>query len=324
MLFLRPTDKFHDFLHETEERISLYFPATSRRIYDFSLRPIGEFSDFFHATEEWISRLSSRPTHEFCDCIFETDWRISRYLSWKPETNFCNIFLQPIDELGNFSLQATNEFGEFFSCRRRMNFEIFSRDRLMNLANFCDRLTNFVIFLMKPKSGFRFFFLMIDWIILRFFLRIPQTNFSIFSYDRLTNFPSPIDLTYCALSTLRQNNEIRDNFLATEWRNLGFFSRNGLSNYAIFSWQFGKLSLFILRQIDQIRFFFIFWLKNFAIFARNRLTNFKIFYMRPIDKFRDIFLVTIWRIFPRPNDGIYDFPPVTEGRISWIFSATNY
>lgn len=52
-----------------------------------------------------------------------------------------------------------------------------------------------------------------------------------------------------------------------------------------------------MRQIDLV--LSCVWLKMFAIFTHDRLTDFVIFFMRPVVKFRDIFPRPIDENFPR-------------------------
>lgn len=137
-----------------------YFPMADQqsKMSQFFLQLIGEFHGFILVNDRRISRsLPYIWLKNFA--VFSHDW-LTIFAIFFPMTNW-NIFLWPIDEFRDISLQSIDEFCNFFLWQIS-----FSRGQLTNVAIFSvmnwqisryheiHQLTKFEIFSMRPFDEF--------------------------------------------------------------------------------------------------------------------------------------------------------------------------
>lgn len=152
-------------------------------------------------------------------------------------------------------------------------------------------------------------------------------------------------------------NEFRIIFLETKWQNLWFFPRDWYKISQYLPDQFTNFAFSPRDRLTKFTFFSHIWLKHFtiyprsthkfrdffwqlvnaALFSRDRLTSFMIFFLEPMNKFLDIFsdIVSNFEIFicdrltnfvlfygiEERNLCVFD---ATVGRISWFFRTSRW
>lgn len=167
-----------------------------------------------------------------------------------------------------------------------------------------------------------------------------QKNFSIFQYDRLTNFICfHHQLTDYVLFSLRQKGEICDIFFRDRLKKFRIFFRWLIIKLCNMFLTDLRIWVFTSRQIDHIHVISHVWLKNFEIYTCNLLTNLEFFlwrlanvhiFPRPIDEFHIISCNQLANFMKLRNevccfslqqiDEFCDFFfPATEEWISWFF-----